>query len=53
MKVTEFYYCNPDSDGDIRLEKLSELSNDEVGNVLKEVKGIGQWTVDMFLIFSL
>ena len=40
-------------DGDIRLEKLPELSNDEVGNVLKEVKGIGQWTVDMFLIFSL
>ena len=40
-------------DGDIRLEKLKELSNDEVGNVLKEVKGIGQWTVDMFLIFSL
>ena len=40
-------------DGDIRLEKLSDLSNDEVGNVLKEVKGIGQWTVDMFLIFSL
>ena len=40
-------------DGDIRLEKLSELSNDEVGNVLKEVRGIGQWTVDMFLIFSL
>ena len=40
-------------DGDIRLEKLSELSNDEVGNILKEVKGIGQWTVDMFLIFSL
>ena len=40
-------------DGDIRLEKLSELSNYEVGNVLKEVKGIGQWTVDMFLIFSL
>ena len=41
------------ADGDIRLENLSELSNDEVGNVLKEVKGIGQWTVDMFLIFSL
>ena len=40
-------------DGDIHLEKLPELSNDEVGNVLKEVKGIGQWTVDMFLIFSL
>ena len=40
-------------DGDIRLEKLSELSNDEVGNVLTQVRGIGQWTVDMFLIFSL
>ena len=40
-------------DGEIRLDKLTELSNDEVGNVLKEVKGIGQWTVDMFLIFSL
>tara|TARA_B100000315_G_scaffold230297_1_gene240571 strand:- start:69 stop:716 length:648 start_codon:yes stop_codon:yes gene_type:complete len=40
-------------DGDIRLEELSELSNDEVGNILKPVKGIGQWTVDMFLIFSL
>ena len=40
-------------DGDIRLDKLSELSNDEVGNVLTQVRGIGQWTVDMFLIFSL
>ena len=40
-------------DGEIRLDKLTELSNDEVGNILKEVKGIGQWTVDMFLIFSL
>ena len=40
-------------DGDIRLEKLKELSNDEVGTVLKQVRGIGQWTVDMFLIFSL
>jgi len=40
-------------DRDIRLEKLKELSNDEVGTVLKQVRGIGQWTVDMFLIFSL
>ena len=40
-------------DGDIRLDKLTELSNDEVGTVLKQVRGIGQWTVDMFLIFSL
>jgi len=38
---------------DIRLDKLTELSNDEVGTVLKQVRGIGQWTVDMFLIFSL
>ena len=40
-------------DRDIRLDKLTELSNDEVGTVLKQVRGIGQWTVDMFLIFSL
>ena len=29
------------------------MSDEEIGLVLKTVKGIGQWTVDMFLIFSL
>ena len=52
---TEYIRCLAKiiDDGDIRLEKLKELSNDEVGTVLKQVRGIGQWTVDMFLIFSL
>ena len=27
--------------------------NQEIRNILLDVKGIGQWTVDMFLIFSL
>ena len=27
MKVTEFTYCNPDSDGDIRLEGTAVIEN--------------------------
>ena len=29
------------------------MSNYEISKILLEVKGIGQWTVDMFLIFTL
>ena len=29
------------------------MSNHEISKTLLKVKGIGQWTVDMFLIFSL
>ena len=29
------------------------MSNHEISKILLEVKGIGQWTVDMFLIFTL
>tara|TARA_B100000700_G_C15019693_1_gene845074 strand:- start:612 stop:1241 length:630 start_codon:yes stop_codon:yes gene_type:complete len=39
--------------GEIRLEELSTLSDDEIAKILKPIKGIGQWTIDMFLIFSL
>jgi DNA-3-methyladenine glycosylase II len=35
------------------LEELDELPDDEVAARLIAVKGIGQWTVDMFLIFHL
>lgn len=38
---------------EIELEKLSGLSNEEVTNQLTKVKGIGLWTAEMFLIFSL
>jgi DNA-3-methyladenine glycosylase II len=39
--------------GELVLEELDELPDDEVAARLTEVSGIGQWTVDMFLIFHL
>jgi len=38
---------------DISLERISKKSNHEILNELIKVKGIGTWTVDMFLIFVL
>ena len=40
-------------DGKLRPEKLPALSNDEIIRELVAVKGIGEWTAHMFLIFSL
>lgn len=37
----------------INLVDLQNLSNKEVMNQLTQIKGIGPWTVEMFLIFSL
>ena len=39
--------------GALVLEDLDELSDREVSEQLIQVRGIGQWTVDMFLIFHL
>ena len=39
--------------GQVRLKKLARLPDDEVIDELVEVKGIGVWTAQMFLIFSL
>jgi DNA-3-methyladenine glycosylase II len=39
--------------GELVLEDLDGLPDDEVAEQLIDVKGIGQWTVDMFLIFHL
>jgi DNA-3-methyladenine glycosylase II len=39
--------------GELVLEELDHLSDQEVADRLMAVKGIGQWTVDMFLIFHL
>jgi DNA-3-methyladenine glycosylase II len=39
--------------GELDLEALPELSDDEVSAQLTAIKGLGQWTVDMFLIFHL
>jgi DNA-3-methyladenine glycosylase II len=41
------------ADGDLDVDSLDELSDDEVVEQLTAVKGIGRWTAEMFLIFSL
>jgi DNA-3-methyladenine glycosylase II len=40
-------------DGELDLEHLAELPDEEVAEQLIAIKGLGQWTVDMFLIFHL
>jgi len=39
--------------GTVPLSRLARLSDEEVIEVLTEVKGIGCWTAEMFLLFSL
>ena len=40
-------------DGTLKLSQFSRMSDDEIIQMLTSVKGIGVWTVHMFLIFSL
>jgi DNA-3-methyladenine glycosylase II len=40
-------------DGDLPVDQLAELPDDAVYDRLMAVKGLGRWTVDMFLIFHL
>ncbi len=40
-------------DGTLQLDELDGKSNKEVSAQLIQVKGIGQWTADMFLMFTL
>ena len=35
------------------IENIDQLSNSEISAELTTIKGIGQWTVDMFLMFTL
>ena len=39
--------------GELELDRLAELPDEEVTAQLTAVKGLGQWTADMFLIFHL
>jgi DNA-3-methyladenine glycosylase II len=41
------------SSGDVKLGRIGRLSNESVIQELTKVKGIGRWTAQMFLIFSL
>ena len=36
-----------------KFSNIKMMSNYEISKILLEVKGVGQWTVDMFLIFTL
>ena len=40
-------------EGTLELDELNEKSDKEVSDQLIQVKGIGQWTADMFLMFTL
>jgi len=39
--------------GEVRLDRLSRMDDDRIIDELTPVKGIGRWTVEMFLIFKL
>lgn len=39
--------------GKIKMNTLSKMSDEEVVSQLTQVKGIGRWTAEMFLMFSL
>lgn len=39
--------------GELKINKLDSLSDEEVKQELVAVKGIGNWTAEMFLMFSL
>ena len=40
-------------DGELPVDRLTELSDEEVYERLIAVKGLGRWTIDMFLMFHL
>ncbi len=40
-------------EGSLELDRLDTLSDEDVSTELVAVKGLGQWTVDMFLLFHL
>lgn len=40
-------------DGSVRFDHLDQLSNQEIIDELTKVKGIGVWTVHMFLLFCM
>jgi DNA-3-methyladenine glycosylase II len=39
--------------GSIDLDELAQLSNDEIRATLNKLKGIGNWTIDVYLMFVL
>lgn len=40
-------------DGEVRFDTIDELTNEEIIAELTKVKGVGEWTVHMFLMFCM
>ncbi len=40
-------------DGELPIDRLAEMSDAQVQETLTAIKGLGRWTVDMFLMFHL
>ena len=40
-------------DGSLKLEEIKELREEEIRRRLTKIKGIGDWTVDIYLLFCL
>ena len=40
-------------DGELHIDRLAEMPNDEVIAEITNVKGLGEWSADMFLMFAL
>lgn len=45
--------ANAIMNGEINLEELTKMSNDDARKTLTSLKGIGNWTVDVYLMFTL
>ena len=45
--------CARVDDGSLSLQRLDALADDQVIDALTQVKGIGRWTAEMFLMFRL
>ena len=45
--------CKRIEDGRLELKKFKSMPNEEIIEELDEVRGIGRWTAEMFLMFSL
>jgi DNA-3-methyladenine glycosylase II len=45
--------CRRVEEGSLPLDALDRMSDDEVIDALTQVKGIGRWTAEMFLMFRL
>ena len=40
-------------DNSVQKKDVERMTDEEISNELTQIKGIGQWTVDMFLMFTL